>query len=148
MSNRNCVRFVVFVALSTFAAGVFAQATRSQWDGVYTAEQAARGKALYEDRCAPCHASDLGGHGSDPAGETAPGLIGKDFVVNWNNQSLADLYDRFKTTMPVGAAGSLTQQQYLDILAYVLSKGNYPAGKAEMPDPATELRSYKFLATK
>ena len=48
------------------------EATRSVWDGVYTEEQAGRGKPLYNQHCASCHADTLmGGEMSPPAGAAA-----------------------------------------------------------------------------
>ena len=37
------------------------QQSTTVWDGVYTAEQAKRGAALYADNCASCHGLALGG---------------------------------------------------------------------------------------
>src|ERR1700721_1956122 len=38
----------------------------SVWDGVYTAGQADRGKALYGKQCASCHGAGLDGSGQAP----------------------------------------------------------------------------------
>ena len=46
------------------------QEMRSVWDGVYTAEQAKRGEALYGQHCAACHGGTLLG------AEAAPALTG------------------------------------------------------------------------
>src|SRR5215213_1229997 len=118
------VGMTVFGAFSARGT-VAAQATKSQWDKVYTEEQAKRGEALYAQYCAACHGPDLTG------GEMAPGLTGGEFSSNWNDLSLGDLFERMRISMPQNNPGSLSRQQNADILAAMLKKGSYPAGKAE-----------------
>ena len=38
----------------------------------------------------------------------------------WQGKSGKDLFDKTRTTMPTNAPGSLSQQAYLDLVAYVL----------------------------
>ena len=121
---------------------VSAQATKSQWDGVYTIEQAKRGEKLYAEKCASCHGPDMNG------GEMAPGLTGGEFTSNWNDLSLGDLFERMRISMPQNAPGSLSRTDNADILSYMLNKGNYPPGKTELPSQTEVLNGYKFLAMK
>jgi mono/diheme cytochrome c family protein len=121
---------------------VSAQGAKSQWEGVYTIEQAKRGEKLYADKCSSCHGPDMNG------GEMAPGLTGGEFTSNWNDLSLGDLFERMRISMPQNAPGSLSRQDNADILAYILNKGNYPPGKTELPTQTEALNGYKFLATK
>jgi mono/diheme cytochrome c family protein len=93
--------------------------------GVYTAEQAARGRGAYDAHCAECHMPDLAGH------EYAGALAGYGFQLKWQDAPLADLLGRMRG-MPLGRPGSLTRQEYLDILAYVLQKNAYPEGPSEL----------------
>ena len=130
--------FGAFGARGTIAA---AQA-KSQWDGVYTADQAKRGEALYSQNCASCHGPDLTG------GEMAPGLTGGEFSSNWNDLSLGELFERMRISMPQNAPGSLSRQDNADILSYILNKGNYPPGTTELPTQTEALNGYKFLAVK
>src|SRR5438876_12424404 len=112
------------MAIGAFGARgtVAAQQAKSQWDGVYTEEQAKRGERLYSQYCASCHGPDLAG------GEMAPGLTGGEFSSNWNDLSLGDLFERMRVSMPQNSPGSLSRQQDADILAFVLSKSKFPAG--------------------
>ena len=64
------------MALSIAARGVagaivlVSLAQQPIWDGVYSAAQAERGRAVYEARCSRCHGNDLNGvSGSALAGE-------------------------------------------------------------------------------
>jgi mono/diheme cytochrome c family protein len=81
-------------------------------------------------------------------GEMAPPLIGGQFQSNWNEQSLADLYERIRISMPLTAPGTLTRQQVADVLSYLLSKDNYPAGRVELPTQTETLKATKFLGSK
>jgi quinoprotein glucose dehydrogenase len=115
-----------------FVAAVAAQTTRSVWDGVYTAEQAKRGLTLYGKECASCHGSDLTG------GESAPPLTGAGFLSNWTGQTVGDLFERTRQSMPQNNPGKLSRAQNADVLAYLLSMNSFPEGKAEL-DKVTEV---------
>jgi mono/diheme cytochrome c family protein len=98
--------------------------TKSVWDGVYTTAQATRGKPQYEANCGRCHGADLsGGTGQPLKGE---------FMRFWEGYSLNSLFSRIKYTMPSGAAGSLSDAAYTDIVAYLLQAGSFPAGNDEL----------------
>ncbi len=129
--------FGAYGARGTLAA----QAPKSQWDGIYTAEQAKRGETVYADTCAPCHGPNLAG------GEMAPGLVSSEFMSNWNDLSMRELYDRIKISMPANDPGSLTHPQSADVLSFMLSKMEIPAGTTELPAPDA-LGGIKFLASK
>src|SRR5215204_4080148 len=103
-----------------------AQATKSANDGVYTADQAKRGDALYKEQCATCHGDNLEGSGPMPP------LAGKDFLTNWSGKSLGDLYEKIQTTMPATAPGTLMPAQTADLLAFVLKSCKFPAGSTAL----------------
>ena len=112
------------------------------WDGVYTKDQAARGKELYAAQCQACHGESL--EGSGPANP----LVGPVFTANWDGVSMGAMVDRTKTSMPMSNPGSLSRQQVADVLAFVLSENKFPAGEAELPRQAEILNQIGFLATK
>jgi S-disulfanyl-L-cysteine oxidoreductase SoxD len=127
---------------TTTAAASTQDGAKSQWDGVYTAEQAKRGEPLYAEHCASCHGDALGG------GEMAPALIGGEFSANWNDLSVGDLFERMRISMPQNNPGSLSRQINADILAFILQRGKYPEGKTELPSQTEALNQIKFLASK
>ena len=109
-----------------------AAAKRSVWDGIYTEPQAQRGKAGYEEQCAFCHAADLSGEGF------APALIEETFKSRWQDGNLGDLFTIVKQTMPQDKPASLSDQEYAEILSYLLKSNKYPAGEQQLePNPAT-----------
>jgi quinoprotein glucose dehydrogenase len=129
------------VLVALLAPGA-AQTPKSQWDGIYTEQQAKRGEPLYAETCAVCHGKDLAGT------ELAPALSGSDFSATWNDLRLGDLFERIRLTMPQNDPGILSREQNADLLAYMLLKGGYPAGQQELPSETAVLNTYTFLATK
>jgi quinoprotein glucose dehydrogenase len=130
---------VLFVSAVALTAGVHAAAqARSVNDGVYTAEQAKRGEALYREQCATCHGDNLEGSGPMPP------LAGKDFLTNWSGKSVGDLFEKTSTTMPATAPGTLTPAQTSDIVAHLLAAGRYPAGMTELDSKVEALMEIKL----
>jgi mono/diheme cytochrome c family protein len=118
------------------------QGQRSVWDGVFTAEQARRGGARYAEQCATCHGDTLGG------GESAPPLAGGEFLANWNTLTVGELFDRTRSTMPQNKPGSLNREAAAEILAFMLSANQFPAGKSDLPQASEVLRQIKIEAIK
>jgi mono/diheme cytochrome c family protein len=94
----------------------------------FSAEQAERGEAAYARNCQDCHGSTLdnGEFGGAP-------LNGSYFRRHWGSGSVAALYSKTRTTMPPDRPGQLTDQTYLDLTAFLLSKNGYAAGDKELP---------------
>ncbi|HEX9564301.1 MAG TPA: cytochrome c [Gemmatimonadaceae bacterium] len=102
-----------------------AQEQRTVWDGVYTAEQAARGKAEFDTYCAMCHGENLRG------GDEAPPLVGTRFMGRWAFVTANQLYREITTRMPDNDPGSLSAATYLDVVTYILQANKFPAGAEE-----------------
>ena len=117
-------------------------AKRSVWSGVYTSEQAKRGAPVYAESCGSCHGTSLEG------GEMAPPLTGGQFNANWNGLTMGDLFERIRISMPQNNPGSLSRQKYTDILAFMLSAGGFPEGKADLPPETENLKQISFDAVK
>ena len=100
---------------------------RSVWSGVYTAAQAERGAETFRASCAGCHMPDLSGRGT-----AIPALRGDSFTGARHGQTVGDFYEVVSTTMPPGRGGSLSPDQYVDLVAYVLSQNAFPAGDADL----------------
>ena len=89
------------------------------WKGVYSENQAARGKAGYLSACSRCHKEDLSGYSEI--------LRGDRFLERWREDNLSSLSARVRT-MPPNAPGSLTESAYTDIIAYILKANEFPSG--------------------
>jgi quinohemoprotein ethanol dehydrogenase len=94
--------------------------------GVYTEDQAKRGKARYIQSCSSCHMESLKGN------DQSPPLVGQTFISHWQGRSIADLFARIHTTMPQNNPGSLSEQEYFDIIAYLLQSNDFPPGNEEL----------------
>ena len=125
-----------------FAGILTSQVQRSVWDGVYTTEQARRGQVRYTEICASCHGETLAG------GESAPPLAGGEFLSNWNTLTVGDLFDRTRSTMPQNKPASLSREANAEIMAYLLSANQFPAGKAALPQNSEVLKEIRIEAVK
>jgi mono/diheme cytochrome c family protein len=103
--------------------------------GIFTAAQAERGKTAYGQNCATCHGANL-----VSVVEEAPSLTGFTFGTKFVGKTVGERYEKIRTTMPVGGEGSLPDQTYLDIIAFILSFNGYPAGSTELT-PAINLKA-------
>jgi mono/diheme cytochrome c family protein len=113
-------------------------AMRTIWDGVFSAAQAERGGALYEAPCGRCHGRRLDGASDDPDMRSSPPLARATFLRRWNGRSLATLYEYIRATMPESTPGSLSDQEYVDLIAYMLATSGAEPGEEELlPDPVS-----------
>lgn len=143
MRRRHLLRFSIALwGAAALAASPHAQPAASVWDGVYTEAQATRGAALYDKECGQCHGPAGAG------GSMAPALVGPAFAANYDGQTVGDLFDRNRTTMPPGKEGQLGGQENADITAYMLKVNEFPAGEIELPSQGMALKGIQYLAFK
>jgi cytochrome c len=114
----------------------------SVWNGVYTDEQAKRGEGLYLRECSSCHLEDLMGT------EYTPPLTVDFFVSDWGLGALTvgDLFERIRTSMPKDKPGSVSRQEYADIIAHILKLNKVPAGQKELDEDAIVLKQIRMSA--
>ena len=113
---------------------LFALAAAAQTAGIYSAEQAARGKTLYAASCAACHGTAL-------TGGTAPPLAGRALAQRWRpTATLDDVFQLTRKTMPPGAAGSIDDDRLAAIFAYLLERNGFPSGAAALRPDSPELK--------
>lgn len=114
------------LALPTGAAAQsVTDSTRSTWSGVYTADQATRGKDLYAMHCVSCH--------------TAVSHTGPEFAAKWEGRPFWELFSFVRESMPKSEPGSLSSHEYLTVLAYILKMNGLPTGDADLPADSTGL---------
>jgi len=90
--------------------------------GAYTAAQAASGRAAYQANCSTCHGADLGGLNS------ASALAGGLFMSSWGDRTPSDLIAFLEGAMPPGNPGSLGEQAYVNVTAFILDFNGARAG--------------------
>ena len=96
--------------------------------GSYSASQAERGKAVYEQSCTTCHGSSLRGGANEFA---APALAGPFFYEKWSGRPLEELFRYAVENMPPDQT-RLSEGAYLDVIAYVLQVLKHPAGTTDL----------------
>lgn len=99
---------------------------RSTQAGVYTEEQAARGKNYFLGSCKSCHA---------PESQT-----GTNFSKLWVGKPLLELFKYVSVVMPENDPGSLSPETNADIVAYMLQLNAMPAGKTELMADTSSMR--------
>ena len=96
----------------------------------YSTAQATRGKDIYESTCGTCH---------EPAQ-----FVGQAFVESWNDRRVWDFYSLVRSTMPLDNPGGLKDQEYIDVVAYLLQANKAPAGTDSLKADTTALRARKI----
>jgi mono/diheme cytochrome c family protein len=102
-------------------------------DGWYTADEASKGKALFQANCQGCHGSELGGG-------VGPALKGPSFAGTWGTKTLGALVTFEHSKMPLTAPGSLTLPDYQNLAAFILQQNGLPAGNRPLSSGADNAR--------
>lgn len=122
------VRTCLFGVLSAAAFGALVS-PGAQAEG-FTAEQAASGKATFEQNCQRCHAGDLTGN------EPFPPLTGDRFLSRWGSRTSADLFNFISVRMPRDRPGQLAKEDYVEIVAFWLGFHGHAPGSEALTDSA------------
>ena len=89
----------------------------------------------YSGACGSCHGRRLNGAPDDPDMRSTPPLARARFMRIWEGRSLATLFEYTRASMPEDNPDSLGDQEYVDIIAYMLTVGGMPNGATELsPD--------------
>jgi mono/diheme cytochrome c family protein len=144
---KGWIRFAVLIAVVSVAEPLPAQAATkkpvvkpvstvpsplSTLSGVYTDEQAQRGREVYASSCRSCHT---------PASHT-----GETFNKWWRGKRLSDLFSFVETRMPKNDPGSLAVEDVADVVAYLMKMNAMPVGKEEMYPDADSLKKFRIEA--
>lgn len=102
------------------------QVPRSTLTGVYTAEQANRGKNVFLGSCKSCHAPES--------------HVGANFARLWVGKPLLALFKYVSEGMPENDPGSLGAEANADVVAYLLQLNGMPTGGIELAPDSTVMR--------
>lgn len=116
--------------------------SRTVWDSVYTDSQALSGDSLYKQNCVKCHGPTLLG-----VDDGSP-LVGKDFLNDFDGQTLAFLGSRIRNSMPPDNPKSIPRGTVTTIMAYLLAQNHLPSGKRLLVDDPDSLNDIKILTNK
>lgn len=89
----------------------------------FTTAQAARGQSVFTSVCSTCHGRNE--------------FSGPIFAITWRADPVGSLFEHVSTAMPQDRPGSLSPQQYIDVVAYILQLNGIQPGTQELtPDIA------------
>jgi cytochrome c len=117
---------------------------RSALEGVYTFEQADRGRILYSRHCVACHVADLTGRLADATAQAVPPLGGVDFQRKWRGRTLIALWEQQYLCQRRDAGVALKGKESAELVAFILNVNGYPAGVSELPDTKWPLASIRL----
>ena len=123
---------IAATAPRVWAQGDVSAAPKSVLQGAYSEAQAATGEDVYRLNCTSCHNSSI--------------LSGRTFQLAWAGRTAFDLYDRLRTTMPLDDPGRLSEQEYVDIVAYLFKLNGYPAGQTALTPARERLKQLRIDA--
>jgi len=102
--------------------------TITEYQGIYSAEQAKRGKPEFYSYCASCH--------------------NEQFFINAVKQRVDQpviyLFEEIITTMPMNAPGFLRDELYEDIFTYILESTGLPAGDTDLTYEIMKENDFRF----
>jgi mono/diheme cytochrome c family protein len=116
MAKINTSFISTLVTLALLAAAPTLADPRTLNDGVYTEDQADAGEVLYTQHCLLCHDKKYF----------------RPVLKRWEGQPIGVLFTVMSTSMPESNPGFLSEKEYVDILAYILSLSRYAPGDTEL----------------
>lgn len=128
LPSMKTIGYVTLGIALISAAGIRAEQTQTTKDGVYSAAQIERGKALWTKACASCHTL-----GAVSKSTTGPALSGAEFLAKWDGKTVFTLADGIQKTMPNDFSMELTAAQATDVTALILQENGFKAGAKDLP---------------
>tara|TARA_Y100001001_G_scaffold56060_1_gene52936 strand:- start:40 stop:546 length:507 start_codon:yes stop_codon:yes gene_type:complete len=120
--GHNCMRRGVCGTLSAAVLILLAHCAEkipeTSMDGIYTADQAARGAGLFTSLCERCHSIQE--------------FSGRSFDAIWAGVPAAALYTRIANTMPLDQPGSLGLPQVTALMAHIFAMNEMPTGNSPL----------------
>jgi mono/diheme cytochrome c family protein len=95
---------------------------------VYTKAQADGAKAQFEKLCASCHAFTVAAKAKPkdlPLGD-------EPFFESWSGRPLSEMISIIALTMPNDGSAVVTDQEAVDLVAYILQQNGFPAGSTPL----------------
>ena len=105
-----------------------ALAQKTTNDGIYSKAQADAAKAPYVKLCSECHAFTVAALKQPkdlPLGD-------EPFLKKWEGRTLDELLTLIVTTMPNDGSAVVSDEEALNLLAYVLQQNGFAPGKAPL----------------
>ena len=139
--KRFAIPGIALAACAAFASpaqaqengGTAAATARTSMSGIFSQKQAAAGRTVYSMQCSACHSTSA--H-SGPA-----------FMKSWQGRTVWDLYAFLKDNMPQSEPGALSDQEYIQVVTYMLSLNRMPAGDKDLAVDQALLKAIRIDTT-
>src|SRR4051794_7087736 len=95
MLRRSALCVIVLAMSATVLRAQSVSSQKTVLDGIYSEEQAERGRVAFATTCARCHGSNL-------EGVAGPTLTGEHFIEHWREDTLDSIYNFMREGMPPG----------------------------------------------
>jgi cytochrome c5 len=117
---------VAFAGAVDVARGSGVQKTSN--DGIYTKAQADGARAQFDKICAECHPFTVA---EKKKIKDIP-LGDEPFFENWEGRTLSEIVTTLALTMPNDGSAVVSDEEALDLVAYILQKNGFPAGSSPL----------------
>lgn len=101
------------------ASTAAAPAPSTMGAATFTDDQADRGRDLFRAQCTECHYSSE--------------FSDSQFKFKWSRRSAGNLYNLIQSSMPETAPGSLTPEEAVSVVTYIMRMNGFEPGAAELP---------------
>ncbi len=102
--------------------------------------QVAHGKSLYSSACAKCHGANL-------QGMAGPALSGPAFAPEGHSHlTIGGIYKYMSTNMPADRPGQMKDQEYADLMAFLLYSNGYRPKAAKLTAETARTSSTPLVA--
>lgn len=98
----------------------------------FTAEQADRGRNLFRAQCTECHYSSE--------------FSDSQFQFKWSRRTAGNLYQLIQTSMPETAPGSLSPEETVELVSYILRMNGFEPGSTELSADRTVLDAIELTS--
>jgi cytochrome c5 len=98
--------------------------------GSFSADQATRGEAVFENSCAACHEKSF--------------HTGEKFMFSWKGRTLLDYFKLVKSTMPEDNPAGLPDDDYVRVIAYILKLNGYAPGSDSLRADSLHLKRIRI----
>jgi hypothetical protein len=107
-----------------------ADPVRTTMDGVYTLAQATKGRDVFAASCQSCH--------------TPTQHSGPPFRNKWFGKSLGELFAYLRKEMPKNEPGSMSEEDYVRALAFLLRMNGMPTGSTPLTGDSASLHRIRL----
>jgi cytochrome c5 len=97
-------------------------------DGVYTKAQADGARKQFDKICADCHPFTVA---AKKKPQDLP-LGDEPFFESWSGRALSEMVTLIALTMPNDGSATVTDEEALNLVAYILQQNGYPAGSSPL----------------